>query len=1185
MGQLLDRMGRYIKGVDTLILSDRIHTLELSRKNFSLESAGQWALKNKFYPVKVKTTNESIVFELKPEPHYSRRSNKETHQVVSGVKALCYKTINPHTVVVDRKRVQDPERAKVLVGELELNAANIETDDDYFYFKQFDMPLEEAGKQMRKRISPLVEYIYYERTPQSFIEENPLKTTKRKGLLDQPQTFQVHAQLEVASKSSKSAGGDFVIEGFASTGEIDRDLDIVAPEAFAKALDSYMENPICCYMHNWADPIGVITYAKVVSAGQIQSVGRKNVNAPTGGLFVRAAISNTAPRIRQLIEEGVLKAFSIGFMIKDAEYDEVQDVRVITDLELYEISVVSIPSNRRSLFSVSKALKSGTDLTCDDCSRDASKAKECCAHKHAGDEGEASNESLRARLASATKGKKLTLKNRPVDECLSDYCKTLGLQMHEPEGIKGLLESRKVISHDEVRSLARSRKGAPAAAQGSQIERFLNTETHEQRVLTESYGYFELGLIAKSLSTLSDSDNWDTTQLLNFEWDGKLARPIYAQLEVGRDKKEEHLVEGYRFLKNASGQKLVAQITPQWGCFDIRLFYAETSKDAAREFLNEIRSWADDNNFYKGEKITFTGKFLPVGEETFDDLKLPEEQKQVIKFGCLDFFSRKALYQKNALAFKRGIIFSGEPGTGKTLTGKILLANTKSTFVWVAASDLVGSGDVKRMFAMARSLAPCIIFAEDVDDLIQYRTNVDALKTEMDGLKSNDGIVTVLCTNFPDKLPGALIDRPGRFDDVVKFELPDSDTRLDILMGLSKSMAIENRESSLKTIADKTDGFSGAHLKELLTYALLLAVDSNREEITAKDLEASLAKMNQTRQLVASLNLSKAYTKGLSRKLSASKGTRKEYHAATKETMGESTQSHNHAIRLFLEFDDLERIVSVEGLAEQGDNDHSHPIMEVGKTEIVGDHYHTYGNLQEGGPEASTTNNMVSASFTVQDGKLVKAESTTYAFKNTTREFVTVTTQAEGPGIIPHEHNVRVSVTFDGHGEILTITGTAEQGDNDHSHTISTFGETDTTNNHYHLYSLVWDVTEQPVQPTTEPAAKLGTPSSGDDGPRPDSPDAARSAQAPAKTKYVVPKDIMEAIIEASIYGPEVGNSKLLNVVQYLEDLLHYGAKKANSRYYTRALQQAVAELDESEKLLQKRLDKVLSDLKTQGIF
>ena len=181
----------------------------------------------------------------------------------------------------------------------------------------------------------------------------------KEKLTDRPNMVYSHSPLEIVEK----AGDDFTIEGFASTGEIDRDFDVVDPMAFKNTLGGFMENPILCYMHNWLDPIGKILDARVVGAGEEVRMASGYVKkSPTGGLFIRASISKTADKIRTLIKEGNLKAFSIGFMIKDADFDDKLEVRRITDIELFEISVVSIPSNRRSLFSLAKALRSGTDL-------------------------------------------------------------------------------------------------------------------------------------------------------------------------------------------------------------------------------------------------------------------------------------------------------------------------------------------------------------------------------------------------------------------------------------------------------------------------------------------------------------------------------------------------------------------------------------------------------------------------------------------------------------------------------------------------------------------------------------------------------------------------------------------------------------------------------------------------------
>ncbi|UCD57335.1 MAG: HK97 family phage prohead protease [Candidatus Hydrogenedentota bacterium] len=151
-------------------------------------------------------------------------------------------------------------------------------------------------------------------------------------------TFRFHMKLV------ESEGAHHQIEGYASTKDLDRTGEIVEPGAFVDSLKDFMANPVVTYMHDWNNPIG-----KVV-----------DVRIDEVGLFIRAEISQTAQKIWKLIEEGILRAFSIGYEV--VEEKVIDGVNHILKLRLYEVAVVSIPANRRALFSVSKALEKGDDL-------------------------------------------------------------------------------------------------------------------------------------------------------------------------------------------------------------------------------------------------------------------------------------------------------------------------------------------------------------------------------------------------------------------------------------------------------------------------------------------------------------------------------------------------------------------------------------------------------------------------------------------------------------------------------------------------------------------------------------------------------------------------------------------------------------------------------------------------------
>jgi HK97 family phage prohead protease len=139
--------------------------------------------------------------------------------------------------------------------------------------------------------------------------------------------------------SGESDDKSITITGYANTTTKDRQGDVIVAEAWTKGgLTNYSKNPIVLAYHKHDRPIGF----------------SKSLAVDAGGLKVVAEISATAKDVYQLIKEGILKAFSVGFRVKDADYDSATDIFVIKDVELYEVSVVSVPANQDSLFEVSK---------------------------------------------------------------------------------------------------------------------------------------------------------------------------------------------------------------------------------------------------------------------------------------------------------------------------------------------------------------------------------------------------------------------------------------------------------------------------------------------------------------------------------------------------------------------------------------------------------------------------------------------------------------------------------------------------------------------------------------------------------------------------------------------------------------------------------------------------------------
>lgn len=134
------------------------------------------------------------------------------------------------------------------------------------------------------------------------------------------------------------------IEGYASTTDVDRSGDVVPQDVWERGVENYLKNPVILAHHDRDDPIGRMVEHKIDGKG----------------LWIKARIS-AAAEVFSLIKDGILTAFSIGFLIKDAEYNAAANVFVVKELELIEISVVSVPCNQNTVFSVAKAFENAED--------------------------------------------------------------------------------------------------------------------------------------------------------------------------------------------------------------------------------------------------------------------------------------------------------------------------------------------------------------------------------------------------------------------------------------------------------------------------------------------------------------------------------------------------------------------------------------------------------------------------------------------------------------------------------------------------------------------------------------------------------------------------------------------------------------------------------------------------------
>ncbi len=229
----------------------------------------------------------------------------------------------------------------------------------------------------------------------------------------------------------------------------------------------------------------------------------------------------------------------------------------------------------------------------------------------------------------------------------------------------------------------------------------------------------------------------------------------------------------------------------------------------------ENGSWA------KSEQL-----FQSIRSTTFKNLVLPAEMKQTLQNDFSSFFSSQSLYDQYGVPWKRGVLLVGPPGNGKTHTIKALVNWLEKPCLYVksfrSSRFRTTQESIRSVFARARRTTPCILVLEDLDSLVD-NDNRSFLLNELDGFANNRGILVVATTNHPERLDPAITERPSRFDRKYEFNAPAIPERVEYLKQwndvLDAGMRVTDDEIGI--VAEATDGFSFAYLKELVISSMI----------------------------------------------------------------------------------------------------------------------------------------------------------------------------------------------------------------------------------------------------------------------------------------------------------------------------------------------------------------------------
>ena len=243
---------------------------------------------------------------------------------------------------------------------------------------------------------------------------------------------------------------------------------------------------------------------------------------------------------------------------------------------------------------------------------------------------------------------------------------------------------------------------------------------------------------------------------------------------------------------------------------------------------------------------------------TFKDVAGVEEAKEELK-EIVDFLKSPQKFLDIGARIPKGVLLMGAPGTGKTLLARAVAGEAGVPFFHISGSEFVemfvgvGASRVRDLFKMAKKSAPAIIFVDEIDAVGRHRgtglggghdereQTLNQILVELDGFEPHEKVIVMAATNRPDVLDPALL-RPGRFDRRVVLDLPDINDREEILKIHARKKPLFD-DVVLRKIAERTPGFSGADLQNLMNEGAILAAREGRKTITQSDLIKSIEKV------------------------------------------------------------------------------------------------------------------------------------------------------------------------------------------------------------------------------------------------------------------------------------------------------------------------------------------------------
>ena len=264
--------------------------------------------------------------------------------------------------------------------------------------------------------------------------------------------------------------------------------------------------------------------------------------------------------------------------------------------------------------------------------------------------------------------------------------------------------------------------------------------------------------------------------------------------------------------------------------YNQRYWIIAENRQLAEDFFRAVCEWS---TAVRGEILVFADGewsknrelYRAIKSATFDKVILQESLKASIQADFAQFFAARDFYERHGIPWKRGVLFIGPPGNGKTQTVKALINQLNQPCLYVKgfqAEHGTEQENIRRVFARARFTMPCLLVMEDLDSMIEQKS-ISFFLNELDGFETNTGVVVLGTTNHPERLDPAILERPSRFDRKYYFGLPEAVERRAYFVAWNLDLRPELRmsDAAAPELVRQTAGFSFAYLKELVLSAMM----------------------------------------------------------------------------------------------------------------------------------------------------------------------------------------------------------------------------------------------------------------------------------------------------------------------------------------------------------------------------